>query len=189
MITEKDINVESGIICISSKGLYELLEVEESTVVRWGQKKPELKVGRGLWNLKDVLKWRGLIAEIDENEPEKETPQSRKVHFDLLEAEARAEKLQIDNAIKKKEYLKVDVFVEELSKVFINMRSRLLSLPTRAASELRDIKKQSEKQAVLKKLVYEALDELKVPDFKNGNNSEAEYTGNRQSQEINIQSM
>lgn len=61
--------------------------------------------------------------------------------------------------------MQASVVRAEVEKAITNCRAKLLALPVKAASELFGVAKQSELQEGVKKMVYEALDELTVPDF------------------------
>jgi len=61
MATEKDIKIIDGKVCITNQALYEMLDINESTLIRWGQKGCP-KIAYGWWNISDVLKWRGLMV-------------------------------------------------------------------------------------------------------------------------------
>ena len=58
MAEKKDTKVIAGKICVTTSALYEIFDVNESTLVRWAEKGCP-KVQRGWWAIKDVLEWRG----------------------------------------------------------------------------------------------------------------------------------
>lgn len=79
---------------------------------------------------------------------------------------AEADRIEFDLAIKKNEYIKTDVIVYELEKVVSNCRSKLLSVPKKAAIQVLGLIKPQEIEKVLKDYMYEVLNELMVPDFE-----------------------
>lgn len=82
-------------------------------------------------------------------------------------AKAEADKLEFNLSIQKGEYIKTEFLEQTLTSVIMNCRSKLLSIPNKAALELVDKDKPLEIQEVLKRYIYEILDELMVPDFDN----------------------
>lgn len=82
-------------------------------------------------------------------------------------AKAEADKLEFNLSIQKGEYIKTEFLEQTLTSVIMNCRSKLLSIPNKAALELVDKDKPLEIQEILKRYIYEILDELMVPDFDN----------------------
>lgn len=73
---------------------------------------------------------------------------------------ARAEKAEIEVEQLKGNYLLRSVVVEEVQKMFGNVRSKLLSLPTKAAPEVAILAAPKEVLAYLENMVHESLREL-----------------------------
>lgn len=79
---------------------------------------------------------------------------------------AEADRIEFDLKIKKNEYIKTDLIIFELEKVISNCRSKLLSVPKKAAIQVLGLSKPQEIEKVLKDFTYEVLNELMVPDFE-----------------------
>jgi hypothetical protein len=77
----------------------------------------------------------------------------------------RADKVEMEIAIAKAELMNPDEAMEAWSKVVQSCRSRILSIPTKAAPLLIGTKSAGEAQDILQRLVNEALKELANPDL------------------------
>lgn len=85
---------------------------------------------------------------------------------------AEADRIEFDLDIKKNRYVDVNFIEKELEKSILNCRSKLLSLPSKAAPQLVNIKKPSEIFIKLQNIINEALDELVIPNFDESRNNE-----------------
>jgi hypothetical protein len=77
----------------------------------------------------------------------------------------RADKVEMEIAIAKAELMNPEEAMEAWSKVIQAARSRILSIPTKAAPLLIGTKSAGEAQNILQRLVNEALKELANPDL------------------------
>lgn len=157
---------------VTEKELASILNISEGRIRSLVTEGVLTRAYRGQYNEKECVKQ--YISYLQEIARKREKPVSSE-DADYNEQRARLTKLQADKAeldldIRLGQYVKTEAVTSELENVFINMRAKLLSLPGRAASELLGVKKQTEMQAILKKIIYEALDELTIPDF--GDNGE-----------------
>jgi phage terminase Nu1 subunit (DNA packaging protein) len=89
-----------------------------------------------------------------------------KLTSDARIAKLRADKLARELAQIDSELISTDEAMKAWGIVCGNIRARLLSIPTKAASLVIGLKTLPEIKGVLQKLIYEALTELANPDLK-----------------------
>ena len=148
MAKDKDIKIIDGKVCVTNQALYEMLEIDESTLIRWGQKGCP-KIERGWWVIQDVLKWQGVLS-TSEDDPEDMSPKDKKLYYDIREKKAQSEKIEFDNAIKQGEYIAVSQLKAVLSKIIMNCRNKLLAIPKKSALQVCGMKKPAEVEELLK---------------------------------------
>ena len=114
MAKEKDVKIIASKVCVSTSALLEILEVNESTLVRWAEKGCP-KVQRGWWSIKDVLDWRNAsFKAMTENDIDKMSIAEKKTYYDGKVKEAQLEALNLKNKIAQGDYIAKDEIVEEL---------------------------------------------------------------------------
>lgn len=123
MASDKDIKIIADKVCVSTSALYEILEVDESTLVRWAAKGCP-KVKRGWWAVKDVLDWRNATFVKDKDVDEMNFTE-KKVYYEGKLKEAQLEAVDLKNKIAKGEYIAKDEIVQELQR-FLTVLSRSL---------------------------------------------------------------
>jgi phage terminase Nu1 subunit (DNA packaging protein) len=170
--------IVDGELCVNFDTVVKIFNIVPSTFVRWMQKGCPKK-DKGLYSIAAIMRWRG------EASPDQLAGEGEELGFKSLgEAksyyEGELKKAQTllanwDYSVKTGQYIKADVIRTELEKVITNCRSRLLALPSKAASELVGVTKQAEIQEAVKQMVYTALEELVVPDFSDGNEKGTGY--------------
>ena len=79
---------------------------------------------------------------------------------------AQADKHEFDLSVKQGEYVEISQLKNVLSKIITNCRNKLLAIPKKTALEVCGIKKPAEVEELIKKVIYEVLDELVTPDFE-----------------------
>lgn len=136
--------------------------VTSNTITQWvGKGCPYVqKGGQGkswVFNMPDVIAWReeqialqavGDTASLDIDEARR-----RK-----LAAEAALAELDVSK--RRGEVVEIEDVAAAVGDDYANVRAKLMSLPTKAAPQLAIIEDSAEAQAVLEKLVHEALEEL-----------------------------
>ena len=105
MAKEKDVKIIAGKVCVSTSALYEILDVNESTLVRWAERGCP-KVQRGWWSIKDVLDWRNAsFKAMTENDIDKMSISEKKTYYDGKVKEAQLEALNLKNKIAQGDYI------------------------------------------------------------------------------------
>jgi len=156
-----------GELCVSSKILRTIFKVEESTIVRWGQKDCPKK-GRGLWAISEVLKWRGLITSdgIKTVEDIKEKSLfEQKMHFETRLKESQAEAIELKNAISKGDYIPKTEIVDELKRFFGILKKSCQGLSNKIAMELVPLVGQIEARKIERlasDILNDALEQLSI---------------------------
>jgi len=85
-------------------------------------------------------------------------------------AKEQADKHELENAKTRGELIVTEDAMKAWGAVVQRVRSRLLSIPSKAAPLLIGIKRTSEAKDTIEKLVCEALDELSNPNLQHGQN-------------------
>lgn len=138
MAQDKDIKIVDEKICITSSALYKLLEINESTLVDWGQKGCP-KVARGWWAISEVLRWRGLIGtggiKTSEN-LEDENLQELKLKAEIKYKESQIVINDFKNAISQGEYHKATDCNADMNYQFAVLKRLLLGLSRTIATDL-----------------------------------------------------
>ena len=80
-------------------------------------------------------------------------------------AAAQADKIEFELSIKREEYLKAAEIQKLIENAVSNCRSKLLAIPKKTAIQLVGISKPAEIEQVIKKFIYEGLNELVIPNF------------------------
>jgi phage terminase Nu1 subunit (DNA packaging protein) len=157
-----------GDLCVNFDQVCKIFNIVQSTFVRWLEKGCPKK-DKGVYSVAAIMRWRGeaspdMLADEGEEVGFKSIGEA-KAYYEKELKKAQAAQTNFDLEAKLKQYVKIDVVQAEVEKAITNCRAKLLALPVKAASELFGVAKQSELQEGVKKMVYEALDELTVPDF------------------------
>ena len=134
MAKEKDVKIIAGKVCVSTSALYEILEVNESTLVRWADKGCP-KVSRGWWSIKDVLDWRNAsFKAMTENDIAE-----KKTYYDGKVKEAQLEALNLKNKIAQGEYIAKEEIVAELQRFLVVLKKSMTSFSRKIAADLSHI--------------------------------------------------
>lgn len=165
--------------CVTEAELSDFLGISDGKIRVFVTEGTMTRAYRGLYNKDECIKnYIGYLREIA-----KKRERNGSEYVDYNRERARLTKLQADKAeleldIKLGGCVQVDIVKAELEKAFINMRAKLLSLPTKITSELAGASTPSEIQKIIKSNIYEALDELVVPDFKDDRDIESTHCDN-----------
>lgn len=123
-------------IIMKKKELAEFLEVDERTLTRW-VKKGCPREGYS-YNLKDVLKWRGVIGSGDINATDCDNlslqEQKLKYEIDLKKAQSELQDLKLK--IEKEEYLPKDEVIITLNDGLMAFKRACLNLENKIVMEL-----------------------------------------------------
>lgn len=123
-------------ILMKKKELAEFLEVDLRTITRWVNKGCP-RDGHN-YNLKEVLKWRGIIGAADVNNADLENlslpEQKLKYEIDLKKAQSELHDLKLK--IEKEEYLLKDEVIRNLNDGFIAFKRACLNLENKIVMEL-----------------------------------------------------
>ena len=139
MAKEKDIKIIAGKVCVSTSALYEILEVNESTLVRWADKGCP-KVSRGWWSIKDVLDWRNAsFKAMTENDIDKMSISEKKTYYDGKVKEAQLEALNLKNKIAQGEYIAKEEIVAEHQRFLVVLKKSMTSFSRKIAADLSHI--------------------------------------------------
>lgn len=123
-------------IKMKKKELADFLEVDERTISRW-VKKGCPKEGT-IYDLKDVLKWRGLIGNVDVNNADLDnlSLQEQKLKYEIDLKKAQSELHDLKLKIEKQEYLPKDEVISNLNDGFMAFKRACLNLENKIVMEL-----------------------------------------------------
>lgn len=136
MAKDKDVKVISGKVCVSTSALYEILDVNESTLVRWAEKGCP-KVTRGWWSIKDVIDWRNTsFKATTENDLDDMSLTERKAFYEAKVKEAQSEALILKNKLAQDNYIPKEEIVEELKRFFVILKRSMTGFSRKIAADL-----------------------------------------------------
>jgi len=134
MAKEKDIKIIAEKVCVSTQALYDILGVNESTLVRWAEKGCP-KVQRGWWAIKDVLDWRNASFTKEKNVDEMNFSE-QKVYYEGLLKKAQLEAVDLKNRVASGEYIAKDEIVAELTRFLGVLKRSMNSFSKKISTEL-----------------------------------------------------
>ena len=137
MAKNKDIKIIAEKVCVTTSALYEILDVNESTLVRWADKGCP-KVQRGWWSIKDVLDWRNTTFAKDK-ELEEMNFSEKKVYYEGQLKKAQLETLDLKNQIAKGEFISKSEIVTELDRFLTVLKKTMTSYAKTIAAELSNL--------------------------------------------------
>lgn len=176
MAKARDIKVIAGKICVSTSALYEIFEVNESTLVRWAERGCP-KVQRGWWSIKDVLDWRNAsFKALTENDIDKMSLSEKKTYYDAKVKEAQSEALLLKNKIAQGEYIAKDEIVEEMQRFLIVLKRSMTSLSRKIATEMSHSVDSTEARRIGKlvaDITNNALEQMSIDGVYGGKNAKA----------------
>ena len=123
-------------ILMKKKELAEFLEVDARTITRWVNKGCPRK-GHS-YNLKEVLKWRGVIGggEIGAENLENLSLQEQKLKYEIDLKKAQSELHDLKLKIEKEDYLPKEEVIKNLNDGFISFKRSCLNLENKIVMEL-----------------------------------------------------
>lgn len=148
MTKEKDVKIIAGKVCVSTSALYEILDVNESTLVRWAERGCP-KVQRGWWSIKDVLDWRNAsFKAMTENDIDKMSISEKKTYYDGKVKEAQLEALNLKNKIAQGDYIAKGEIVEELQRFLVVLKRSMLGFSRKIAADLSHLVEETEARRI-----------------------------------------
>lgn len=139
MAKSKDVKILAGKVCVSTSALYEIFDVDESTLVRWAAKGCP-KVQRGWWSIKDVLDWRNASYKpTTEDDLDKMSLSEKKAFYEAKVKEAQSEALVLKNKLAQDNYIAKEEIVEELQRFFVVLKRSMTGFSRKIAADLSNI--------------------------------------------------
>jgi len=165
MAKTKDVKIIADKICCSTSALLEILEVNESTLVRWVDKGCP-KVSRGWYSIKDVLDWRNAsFKAMTENDVDKMNVAERKTFYDSKVKEAQLEAITLKNKIAAGDYIAKDEIVEELNRFLVVLKRSMNTFSKKITTDLQRFVNDTEARRMEKTIsdtVHQALLQLSI---------------------------
>ena len=144
---------------------YEILEVNESTLVRWVDKGCP-KVSRGWYSIKDVLDWRNAsFKAMTENDVDKMNVAERKTFYDSKVKEAQLEAITLKNKIAAGDYIAKDEIVDELNRFLVVLKRSMNTFSKKITTDLQRFVNDTEARRMEKTIsdtVHQALLQLSI---------------------------
>jgi hypothetical protein len=122
-------------VCLSTAAICEVLEVTQQTLSLWDGKGCP-KAGRGWWAIGDVLRWRGMVGEGNDNADEKVSWAQKKLESEVKLKQEKASEAEFKNQIVKGEYVKKDEITAELQRFFVVLKRSMQGYSRTVATEL-----------------------------------------------------
>lgn len=151
-------------VIVSTKELIRLLDVSDRTLTDW-KRNGLTQHSRGWWDLKHVLKWRGLIYNGDSEESKSLSLQQKKLEVEVAFKEAQGELIRLKTDLANGKYLEKELVETELSRFFLIFKKSAMSLARKLAGEISPYVDQMEARKIEKGLndtISEALQQMSV---------------------------
>lgn len=170
-----------GKTCVPTSFLTEVFGVTPKTLASWA-KDGCPKADRGWWALQDVIAWRidgtGVDADL-----ENMSLKDQKTYWESQLKKAQTENRELENGIKRGDYIEKKVVAEELTAFFVALKQAMMLLPRKigilaSASVDMDTAKSIEHE--VSEVVYDALAEWsqgKLSEMDAGEYDDAEAAG------------
>lgn len=158
-------NVKTKIIdgktCVQTSFLSEIFGVSGKTLASWA-KDGCPKADRGWWPVRDVIEWRMGAAGKGDVDLENLSLKDKKTYWEASLKKAQTENREMENEIKRGDYIEKEVAACELAAFFTAFKQAVLFLPRKIgiivdAAVDRDTAKEVEKE--VKDVVNDALTE------------------------------
>lgn len=170
-----------GKVCVQTSFLAEIFGVSSKTLASWA-KDGCPKADRGWWALQDVIAWRidGTRADAD---LEKMSLKDQKTYWESQLKKAQTENRELENRIKRGDYIEKKVVADELTAFFVTLKQAMLLLPRKIgilASASVDIDTAKGIEHEVREVVYDALAEWsqgKLSEMDVGEYDDAETAG------------
>lgn len=153
-----------GIILVSTKQLVELLEISDRTLTDW-KRQGLTQHSRGWWDLKHVLKWRGLINSGNSEENKSVNLQKKKLEAEIAFKEAQSDLSRLKADIAEGKYLEKEIVEAELARFFLVFKKSSMSLSRKLSGEVSAYVEPLEARRIEKSLteiINDALEQMSV---------------------------
>lgn len=124
-------NIKTKIIdgktCVPTSFLTEIFGVTPKTLASWA-KDGCPKADRGWWPIREVIAWR-MDGSGTGEDLEKMSLKDRKLYWEALLKKAQTENRELENGIKRGDYIEKQVVADELAAFFVALKQALLLLP------------------------------------------------------------
>lgn len=150
----------NGKLCIQTGLASELLGVSRQTLSVW-EKAGCPKADRGWWALQDVIAWRLDGIGVDED-LENMSLKDQKTYWESKLKKAQTENRELENGIKRGDYIEKKVVAEELTAFFVALKQAMMLLPRKIgilASVSVDIDTAKNIEHEVREVVHDALAE------------------------------
>jgi len=142
---------------VSIQDLQDITGYSRDQILRMATKDIVVRVDRGKYDLSETIQ--NIIQNLKGQE--KSVSQDDKKRIDAL----KAEKLEMEIRNMKGELIEVDDITDTVGKMIQATRARILALPKKASPLLIGSKSIVETEDILKRQIYEILNDLSGPDF------------------------
>lgn len=151
-------------LIISTGELVKLLDITDKTLTNW-KRQGLTQHSRGWWDLKFVLKWRGLIYNSDSEVSKSLNLQQKKLEVEVAFKEAQGELIRLKTDLANGKYLDKELVETELSRFFLIFKKSSMALARKLAGEISPYVEPLEARKIEKGLsdtISEALDQMSV---------------------------
>lgn len=116
-----------GKTCVPTSFLTEIFGVTPKTLASWA-KDGCPKADRGWWPIREVIAWR-IDGSGNKEDLDNMSLKDRKLYWEALLKKAQTENRELENGIKRGDYIEKQVVADELTAFFVALKQALLLLP------------------------------------------------------------
>lgn len=124
-----------GKLCLSSIAMQEVFGVSRAALAKWA-KQGCPKIKPGWWPLAEIIEWRGLGARNKPDDDSDLSDMQRKLKAEANWKEQQTEKLELENAVARGDYVAVTEVIKELSSYCVGLKKSLQSLSRKIATDV-----------------------------------------------------
>lgn len=157
-------------VLISTKEICLLLEISDRTLTDW-KKQGLIQHGRGWWDLKNVLKWRGEIYNADSEVSQSVNLQQKKLEAEVKLKVAQSELTRIKTDIANGKYIEINKVEDELTRFFIVFKKSAMNLSRKIGGEISSYLDAVEARKIeqnLTETINDALEQMSIDGVYHG---------------------
>lgn len=175
-----------GKTCVPTSFLTEIFGVSSKTLASWA-KDGCPKADRGWWPIREVIAWR-IDGSGNKEDLDNMSLKDRKLYWEALLKKAQTENRELENGIKRGDYIEKQVVADELTTFFVALKQALLLLPRKIgilASKSVELDVAKEMEHEVSEVVQDVLAEWsqgKLSELDSGQHENTEAAGKNDSQ-------
>lgn len=156
---------QDGIVEVSTAFLTEYFCVSRSALKDWVQRGCP-KINHNRWDFIAVLKWRGGLKPVEDEQEDDASTYLRKLKADAFLKEQQGQLAEIDLQQRRGEVVPIAMVEQVLGGVIMNTKGLLMALPSKAAPRLMGLSAMEELKTILRSYIPALVKAKKAADVE-----------------------